>query len=218
MGDILNGKRVYEVANPIIVDVWHTVPGAQDSSGDVFYVGEIIERKNALALVRAFAEVARQLPEAKLYLAGGIGEPAYFKQVQEEVDRLALQTKVAFLGRLNQGQLLEAYARASIVVLASIQETAPMALAQAMAAGKPVVATRVGGIPWMIEDGATGYLVDVGDIPGLAYRMIDLLRDKARREKMGRAAREAARQRFAADRVAEQTLGVYYDLLSREKI
>lgn len=216
MGGLLDGKPVYEIANPIAVDVWEAVPGGHDSGDQILCVGEIIERKNALGLVQAFAEVTRQLPEAKLHLAGGIGEPGYFTRVQEEVARFGLQNKVAFLGRLNQSQLLEAHARASLVVLASIQETAPMALAQAMAAGKPVVATRVGGIPWMVEDGVTGYVVDLGDTHGMAGRLAELLRDRAKRERMGLAAREMARRRFAADRVADQTIQVYRELLDQK--
>ncbi len=213
MGEIMNGKPVYEIANPIDVDVWDTVPRGYDSGDQILCVGEIIERKNAFGLVRAFAEVTRLWPKAKLHLAGGIGEPDYFTRVQGEVARLGLQNKVAFLGRLNQNQLLEAYARSSLVVLTSIQETAPMALAQAMAAGKPVVATRVAGIPWMIEDGVMGYLVDVGDMQGMADHIIELLQDKTKRERMGQASREAARLRFAADRVADMTVQVYRGLL-----
>jgi len=125
---------------------------------------------------------------------------------------------VIFCGRLNQSQLLEAYARSSLVVLASIHETAPIALAQAMAAGKLFVASRVGGIPWMIEDGVTGFLVDVGDMQGMADRMIELLRDESKRKHMGQAGREIARKRYAADKVAEQTVQAYRDLRDKKEM
>jgi glycosyltransferase involved in cell wall biosynthesis len=215
MGRLLDGKSVYHIANPIAMDIWEAVPSGQDSGYQVLCVGEIIERKNAVGLVQAFAEVVHRLPEARLHFAGGIGEPGYFTRAQDEVKRLGLQSNVTFLGRLDQSQLLEAHARSSLVALASIQETAPMALAQAMAAGKPVVATRVGGIPWMVEDGVTGCLVEVGDTEALAARMAELLNDEPKRASMGSAGRARAVQLFRADLVAEQTARAYRGLLER---
>jgi glycosyltransferase involved in cell wall biosynthesis len=217
MGKLLDGKPVYEIANPVDVGAWEAGPKAHDLDDRILCVGEINEAKNTLGLVRAFAEVAGQRPSATLFLAGGIGDPGYFKQVRREATRLGLQGKVTFCGRLDQSQLKSAYARASLVVLASIQETAPMALAQAMAAGKPVVATKAGGIPWMVEDGKTGILVDLGDLQALAERIINLLQDRVLREKMGRAAREAAQQRFSSEKVAHQTIQAYRNLLLKKE-
>ena len=84
--------------------------------------------------------------------------------------------------------------------------------------GLPSATTPLGGIPRMIEDEVTGCIVDAGDSRTLADRMIDLLRDRTMRDKMGRAARETAKRRFAADRVVEQTIRVYHDLLLKKEI
>jgi glycosyltransferase involved in cell wall biosynthesis len=215
MGVLLDGKRIYDIANPLDSDTWFGITNTSGFDSQILSVGTVIEWKNTLGLIQAFAQVAHQVSEAKLILVGGIGDLAYYSRVQKEITRLGLWHKVDFLGqgRLDHAQLLKAYGRASIVVLASIQETAPMAVAQAMAAGKPVVATRVGGLPWMVEEGVTGYLVDVGDTQSMADRIVELLRNKAMCQRMGQAAREVARERFAADRVAEQTVQVYRDLV-----
>lgn len=90
-----------------------------------------------------------------------------------------------------------------------------MALAQAMAVGLPVVSTRVGGVPWMVDDTVTGHLVDAGDSEGMARSMTSLLLDPIRRHQMGRAAKDAAMQRFAADAVARDTVYAYRDLLAK---
>ncbi len=89
-----------------------------------------------------------------------------------------------------------------------------MAVIEAMAAGKPVVATRVGGVPDLIEDGRTGYLVDAGDVTSLARKSIKLLQDDDLRRQMGHRAREVA-QRFRLENVALQYRKLYYQVAGR---
>ena len=90
-----------------------------------------------------------------------------------------------------------------------------MAVAQAMAAGRPVGATRVGGIPWMLDNEVTRYLVDVVDTATMASRVMRLLCDKSMRQRIGQAAHKAAKERFSEKMVAEQTVQAYRDLLGR---
>ena len=213
LGTRLGRRPLYHIDNPIS-DVFFAFDQAPSSSEPiVLFAGTIIEHKNVVGLVRAFARVVKGMPEAKLQIAGAIGEQGYYTRVQDEIALLGLKDRVALLGALDQRSLLDAYARASIVALCSIHETAPVVLAQAMAMGKPVVATGVAGIPWMVEDGRTGYVVEVGDIDGFADRLEELLRDGPKRRKMGQAARDVTHQRFAADVVAERTVQMYRDLL-----
>jgi glycosyltransferase involved in cell wall biosynthesis len=126
-----------------------------------------------------------------------------------------LQGNVSFLGRLDQRQLVEAYAGCSLVASASRQETAPMALAQALATGRPVVATRVGGIPWLVDDGITGFLVDVGDVRALADRLAELLANDCKRRQMGASGSRVAQERFGPDIVARSTVQVYQTVAHR---
>jgi glycosyltransferase involved in cell wall biosynthesis len=89
-------------------------------------------------------------------------------------------------------------------------------IAEAMAYGKPVVATRVGGIPELIEDGGSGFLVDRGDAAGMADRILRLLGDPAMRERMGRAGRAAVEVRFNLRENVARVLALY-GLESAEK-
>lgn len=215
LGARLDSKSIHNIANPI-ADDFFSIGQAEEGATlppMVLWAGEISERKNVTGLVQAFALVASRLPEAGLVLTGGIAESKYFHRVQAIIAEKRLESKIKIAGCIPHAELLQAYARAAIMVVPSFEETAPMALAQAMAAGKPVVATPVGGIPWMVEDGVTGYLVDAGDIQGLASRMIDLLLDEPRQKRMGRAAKEKAQELFVADVVAERTVQVYRELL-----
>lgn len=215
LGARLDGKCIYRIANPVADDFFSI---RQAEVGGflppmILWAGEISERKNVTGLVQAFALCVSRLSGARLVLTGDIAETEYFQRVQTMVAEKGLEGKIKIAGRIPHAELLQTYARAAMVVMPSIEETAPMTLAQAMAAGKPVVATPVGGIPWMVEDGVTGYLVDVGDTQGLASRVLDLLLDEPKRKQMALAAREKAQDLFVADVVAERTVQVYRELL-----
>jgi glycosyltransferase involved in cell wall biosynthesis len=93
-----------------------------------------------------------------------------------------------------------------------------MAIAAAMAVGRPIIATRVGGIPMMVKHGVNGYLFDVGDIDMLSRRLIELLSNKNKMIEFGKQSRRIAESRFASETVAEKTINVYHKLLSRKTL
>ncbi|MCD6289459.1 MAG: glycosyltransferase [Anaerolineae bacterium] len=105
------------------------------------------------------------------------------------------------------------YARAEVVALASHQETAPVTIAEAMAVGRPVVATDVGGVAHMVTDDRTGFVVPRGDERALSDALITVLSDPSRARAMGAAGRVEAERRFRAARVAAQTLDVYRQVM-----
>jgi glycosyltransferase involved in cell wall biosynthesis len=169
----------------------------------------VIRRKDPLTLVRAAAEVRRAIPELSVHVAGALLDGAYAVEVQAEIARLGLQETVTLLGGLDTPRLNEELSAASIVVLPSREESAPMALIEAMAAGAPVVATAVGGVPYLVEEGVVGRLVPPADPPALAAALTDLLRQPALCDRMGKAGQALARERFEPGRVAAQYLALY---------
>jgi glycosyltransferase involved in cell wall biosynthesis len=106
----------------------------------------------------------------------------------------------------------ELLAASDVFVLSSRSEGLPMSILEAMAAGLPVVASRVGGVPELVEDGVTGFLVEPGDVPALHARLDELLRDRALAARLGRNARERALERFTWDACAERCLAAYASL------
>jgi glycosyltransferase involved in cell wall biosynthesis len=151
-----------------------------------------------------------------LIIAGSAKDPKYAKQVYDYIDSYKMGESVVLAGLLNQENLSRAYADASIVCLFSLQENMPIVIAQAMAAGKPVVASSVGGIPDLVVNGETGFLVDVGDEKNFAKRIIELLSDSLLRRRMGERGREIANELFRKEIVARKTLEVYRVAIQQE--
>ena len=113
------------------------------------------------------------------------------------------------LGFVSQAELSRLYDRAAVVVLVSQMEGLPNVVLEAMAHGKTVIATPVGGIPSLIEDGRTGFLVPVGDAAALRATIDRVLADGDLRRRIGAAARARVTERCSWDRVTERTLQVY---------
>jgi glycosyltransferase involved in cell wall biosynthesis len=113
------------------------------------------------------------------------------------------------LGFVAHDELERLYDRAAVVVLPSHREGLPLCVLEAMAHGRPVVATAVGGIPQLVEDGRTGFLVQPGDAEGLRAALERLLADAELRRTMGRAARVRVRRLCSWERVTDATLAAY---------
>jgi glycosyltransferase involved in cell wall biosynthesis len=133
------------------------------------------------------------------------------------VQDLGLDDCVEIIDQVGNEGMRQLIADARVVVSFSRQENSPTILAQAMAAGKPVVASRVGGVPELVDDDETGFLVESCDEATFADRMVKLLVDQELSLRLGRRANEAATKRFTAAAVAEQTVAAYRTALGREE-
>lgn len=209
--------QIHDIENPIAEAFFKLPPLGKP--GHLLFVGRLIPRKGVHTLLHAFAELHRRLPEVKLRLAGGGIHPSdstsYYYELKQYVDRAGLNGSVAFLGELNEAEILQEYADCSALVLSSVLETAPMVIMQAMAAGKPVVATDAGGSRYLVKDGDTGLVVPPNNPSALAEALYRVLSDGETSQAMGRRGREVANRRFRARVVAAQTREVYYSILGQ---
>jgi glycosyltransferase involved in cell wall biosynthesis len=170
--------------------------GSKDSLREpvVLYAGVLIPRKGVHHLVRAFARVAPEFPEARLEIVGREENREYAEELHREVERLGLDGRVFFVGEIPQAQLAERMRRACVFVLPSLSEGLGRVVVEAMATGTPVVGSRVGGIPEMVQEGLTGFLVPAGDEETLADGIRHLLENPELGERLGRQARADVRQ------------------------
>jgi len=171
----------------------------------LLYVGSLARHKGLDGLLTALA----RLPAARLAVIG-TGATSPWKTMCQ---RLGIEERVEFLGYRTAQEIAEQHRRAQVFVLPSRIDNSPNALTEAMVSGMPVVATEVGGIPSLVEDGRTGRLVRPGDPDQLAAAISELLGDWNKRAALGRAAREVARQRHRPETVAEQTIQAYKEIL-----
>jgi N-acetyl-alpha-D-glucosaminyl L-malate synthase BshA len=136
---------------------------------------------------------------------------------QTLAERLGVADCVAFVGKKPQSDILEYLSVADLFLLPSQSESFGLSALEAMACEVPVVATRVGGVPEVVEEGGCGYLLDVGDVNGMAEAAIRVLSDDGERERLGKRGREIATSRFANDKIIPQYEGLYRSVIENSK-
>jgi glycosyltransferase involved in cell wall biosynthesis len=175
--------------------------------GRLLYAGRIANGKGLPNLLRVAS--LNRLAVRHIVLAGANHEARSGNYLRNLVVKLGLADVVEFAGLLDERALMREYSCASALVLPSFQETAPMVVQQAMAAGVPVVATSVGGISEQIQDDVTGLLFEPGDEGRLSLLLARLGNERELGEKLSRAARKTADLHYRATSVARSTLAAY---------
>jgi glycosyltransferase involved in cell wall biosynthesis len=175
-------------------------------------VANIDQRKNQLGLIRAMDAIARER-DIEVRFAGRANEgSAYCREFSAAV---AERPWCRHLGVLDRPGLQRELAAAALMVLPSFEDNCPMVVLEAAAAGVPVAAARVGGVPDLVSDGETGVLFDPADTAGISAAVRGLLSDGGHSAAMASRALEVCRQRFAPAEVARRHLEVYREVLSR---
>ncbi len=180
----------------------------------VLHVGRLERVKGVRVLAEAIPRVLRRVPNARFVFVGedlrtpqGVSQRA---ALEGELASAVAHGQVVFAGTAALAELLDWYGCADVCVVPTLNyESFSYTCAQAMAAGKPVVASRSGGIPETVEDGVSGILVPPGDGAALADALTELLGDPRMRAAMGAAGRERAIKEFDAGVIARQLVAVY---------
>lgn len=167
-------------------------------------VAALVPHKGQRHLIDAAALVVRDVPDARFIIAGeGELRAALERQIREH----GLEKHVILLGF--RPDVLSLHKAFDVFVMSSVTEGLGTSVLDAMACGKPIVATAAGGIPEVIEDGLTGLLVEPRDPAAMAAAIVRLLGDATLRRQLGEACLATARERFSAERMVLDTLRVY---------
>jgi len=216
-------EKLYKVRTPIIYNgiptkhfqsteearsIWRKKEGIKSSEVVFLHIGSFSPQKNHRLLVEAFAQATKKRSDLKLLLVGdGELRPDIEKIVREK----RLEQNIHFLGlRQDISELLSA---CDIFILSSNYEGVPMTILEAMAAGKPVIATAVGGVPEVVKDGISGLLVPPQDIQALSNAMVRLADDSSLREGMGKEGRKRALEWFDINLIVRQYEELYLKVL-----
>jgi glycosyltransferase involved in cell wall biosynthesis len=174
-----------------------------------------LEEKNGVEyLVKAWPKVYDACPRAFLML---VGDGSCKRKLQDMAKALGVAASVHFTGSLPPPEVAKYLKSADLVVLPSLIEATSISGLEAMSTGKALVGTCVGGIPEIIEQGNNGLLVPSANAKKLAEAIIELIRDKDLREKMGRAGRRRVENEFSWQIIAERTKQVYQEALRAMK-
>ncbi|TFG88717.1 MAG: glycosyltransferase family 1 protein, partial [Gemmatimonadales bacterium] len=168
----------------------------------ILFVGHVRETKGVLVLLEACRKLHAHGVALELVLLGGFHPPEFEDEFRQRVASAGLAGAVRCDGEVNGADKWRAFAQAAVFCFPTYYEaeTAPLALLEAMACGLPVVATRWRGIPSIVREGVTGYLVEPRHPDALADRLAQVLRDGPLRERLGRAGRDEYERRFTLDR------------------
>ncbi len=189
----LPSARLTVVPNGVDTEFFHPNPNGRPQAPPVLLsVARLVPDKDHDTLLGAFGHLSNRHPEAELWL---VGNGPRRQALEQKVQNLGLGGRVKFLP--GEQDLRHLYHQADLFVLSSMAEALPNVVLEAMAAGLPVVATRVGGVPEAVVPEATGLLVSPRDETGLAAALGRLLDDPGARRTMGRRGRERVLENFS---------------------
>jgi glycosyltransferase involved in cell wall biosynthesis len=174
-------------------------------------VGRLSWRKGYKYLIDAFPSVLAEYPNARLFL---VGDGDQRMPLQRHVKKLGIENYVRFLGNVSEEKLHSLYHEANVYVQPSLYEPFGITILEAMSMRKPVVGTRVGGIPEIITNGAEGLLVEPRNSLQLAKTIINIFSDSSCRRRFGSNARKRVEREFTWEVIAKKTLEFYTDLLN----
>lgn len=176
----------------------------------ISFVGRLMYNKGAHYLIDAMPMVLTEIPEARVMI---IGDGPMRARLQVQTDRLGVRKSVEFLGMRHDINVL--LRESTVFARPSLTEGMPLAVLEAMSTGLPVVATRVAGVPEIVQHGHNGLLVEPGDVGGLAKSLVWLLRDAEAAAEMGARGREMVEGYYSWERVADETLKFFEEVSCR---
>jgi glycosyltransferase involved in cell wall biosynthesis len=198
--------HIHEAMHPVYFQN-HWQPREEDT---IVYVGSLEDRKGLPTLLEAMRRIVQQRPAATLTVIGG-GPVALYQKRCAELD---ISRSVTFAGFQSPAAIARFHTASQVFVLPSENENSPNALAEAMISGMPVIATRVGGIPSLLEHGQSGLLIEPRSPEQLAEAVIHLLESPELRQRLGARAQTVARDRHQPEKVAAETLQAYRRILA----
>lgn len=207
-------RVIYNGINPVPFqkppdEAWRTRLGISPDNRLIGAVGRLVPEKGHLLLVKAFADLLIDYPDLRLLI---VGDGPELKILRRETRQKKLKGKILYQGE--RDDIPEVLAALNLYILPSLTEAFPIGLLEAMAAGKPVIASRVGGVPEVISSGDNGLLTIPGRTEDLKIAIRRLLDDQAEAEKLGREARKTVQDRFTARKMAEATGQLYQELIN----
>ncbi|MEK6733182.1 MAG: glycosyltransferase family 4 protein [Candidatus Omnitrophota bacterium] len=203
--------KIYELNNPVS-DIFFTSNNAPEEEKRILFVGNICQAKGIMVILESLNVLRNTVEGISVKLAGPIVDKNFYIKTVNYIKENGLGEYVTFLGSLNDYELKKEYEKASIFAFPSYQDVAPVALLQAMAAGKAIVASSIGGIPYIIDDSVNGFLIKPGDADSLAEKIILFIKDAGLRRELGANAHKKVSENNRIDIVTDNLYRIYQEV------
>jgi glycosyltransferase involved in cell wall biosynthesis len=205
---------IYDICNPIPDDIFELKNKYQENR--MLYIGIISERKNLFTLIKALNIIRKKRIKFKLVVAGKIVDQGYFDKIIDYVNKNNLNNYFEYLGKITEEQKYEEYSKMSFLILPSIQETAPMVISETFAAGKPVIASNLCGIPYMIDDGKNGLLINPSDETDISDKILYLMENPGVITSMGINGKKYALENHSLKVVVKKYRVAYEEIIANQ--
>jgi glycosyltransferase involved in cell wall biosynthesis len=205
-------SEIYVVHNGVSIENVKNMPKYEFGGNVLFCIGMLEEWKGFDIIIEAISEIKKEIPLVHLLIAGSGREEQNLKKL---VTELNLEQNVRFLGFVSGREKYSFYKSSDIFILPSRHDSFPIVILEAMACGKPIVASNVGAISEIVINGENGFLFEPENINDLTKKTIMLLNDKNLREKMGRLG-ENTISNFSWENIALQTVTVYKGIVNQK--
>jgi L-malate glycosyltransferase len=207
----LHDARVWLIPNAVD-EGFFQLDARQIERGRILVVGGVSRRKDTATALRSLRRALGDVPELRLDIVGPIASE-YEATLRAQLDDPGLAGHVHVHGLVSSDELRGLYRAADVFLLTSVEESSPIAIVEAMAAAKPVVATDVGGVAEMIMTGVNGTVCPSGDDEEIARALVRIVLDRELRDRYGDASRELASARWSSRAVALATYEAYREIL-----
>lgn len=180
-----------------------------EKEGLILYPAYFSPLKNQYNLIEALYRLKKDKVRFHCLLPGTIMDQAYYETIKKLIQTRDLKDNITIPGPVPFGQMLRLYSKASVMVISSYQETAPLVISEAMASGTPVIASRISGIPYMVSEGNSGLLINPADPEEIAATLRTVLDDSSLRKKFGGESRQIAAARWKSEVITNRLIDTY---------
>lgn len=212
----LHNAKVWVIRNPIDEEYFEIYKEEKPEPGKILLVGGLRQRKDILTALEIVIKLMKENIKIHLDIVGR-AEQDYEKIVRSYIHSHKLGDSVTIHGLVSDKKLKELYRTADIFLLTSLEESSPISIVQAMAAGKPVVATNVGGISEIVRNNKNANLHKVKDVIGMANSVKELITNRNKRETYSKIGHKIALEEWSPKSVALATYSMYEEILANRK-
>lgn len=211
-----NIKNVEKICCGIDVDYFHSENDLKEEG--ILYIGKIDPNKGIYVLFQAYQRIADKIGDSLILVGRGLDERTRINrdmELNDNIEEIIKSNRIQFKGERSRAEIANLINESKVLVLPSFSEGLPLAVLEAMACGKVVIASRVGELKEIIKDGENGFLIEPGDVEHLSAILVKVLKDFERYKIIGLEAQKMAKN-FSIEKALEAYFGIYKNLTGAE--